>query len=79
MSRRAVTIDDLDYALSVVAYAMTRHGDVYAPILERLEAELDKARREDPMERARAILRDQTLRGGRNAIRVRTSALLSSE
>lgn len=79
MSRRAVTIDDLEYALSVVAYAMTRHGDVYAPLLERLEAELDKARREDPMERARAILRGQTLRGGRNAIRVRTSALLSSE
>ena len=74
-----VSLEELHYALSVVAYAITRHGAVYAPILDRLERDIEIAGKRDPLVRARAILAAHTERGGLKAIRAKTSALLSSE
>jgi hypothetical protein len=43
-------------ALVLAAYVVVRHGPVYAPLLDRLERELDAARRNDPTDRAKHIL-----------------------
>ena len=37
MSQGAVTVERLERALRIVAYVVLRHGDVYAPILDRLQ------------------------------------------
>lgn len=46
----------LERALVLISYIVVRHGDAYAPYLDRLENELKAARRDDPLARARAIL-----------------------
>ena len=47
----------LRHGLAVAAYIVVRHGDAYAPILDRLQAELDAMqRRQSPAERARRVL-----------------------
>jgi len=74
-----VTLEELETALKVVAYCLLRIGPVVTPILERLEREVERARRDDPRERARRILESYTDRGGRKAIPLSTSALTSSE
>lgn len=48
----------IEGALLVAAYVVVRHGPQYAPIVERLERELETARREDPVARAQRILDD---------------------
>lgn len=58
----------LHYAIDLVSFCIVEDGAVYAPILERLEAELQIMRnREDAVARAR-----------RNIERRRNASLLSS-
>lgn len=67
-----VTAERIERALMLCAYLVARddEGEVYAPILERLEAELGRARAaEDPRNRARRLLRAYTVPGALNAIR----------
>lgn len=65
-----VSDERLRTALVLAAYIVTRHGPVYAPILDRLEREV-AAREvaEDPMRRARRLLEAYTVEGGLKAIR----------
>lgn len=74
-----VMLEELKDALKVVAYAVMRFGNVYAPIMARLEREVEAARREDPRLRARRILEDYTLVGGRNAMRLSHSCFTARE
>jgi hypothetical protein len=74
-----VSLERLERALAVVAYIVLRHGAVYAPILERLEREVEVARRDDPMIRAKRILEGYTDAGGRNAMRLSQSRFCSSD
>lgn len=54
-------IADLEKALAVVAYIVLRHGDAYAPLLDRLEREVEEARRRTShRDRAQRILRSLT-------------------
>jgi hypothetical protein len=70
-------IERIERALVLAAYVVVKHGPVYAPLLERLEKELQAARRNDPTERARRILKDYegdrapTRRGTRSGRRPR--------
>jgi hypothetical protein len=74
-----VSLERLERALAVVAYVVLRHGAVYVPILERLEREVEVARRTDPMARAKHILHSYTEAGGRKAIRSSQSRFCSSD
>lgn len=60
----------LERARAVMAYIVLRHGETYAPLLDRLDREYEAARRDDPAQRARRILESYTDAGGRNAILV---------
>jgi hypothetical protein len=68
-------IERLERALALAAYIVLRHGPVYAPYIDRLERELEAARRDDPIERAKRILEIYTVEGGRNAMRSSHSRL----
>jgi hypothetical protein len=72
-------IERLERALALAAYIVLRHGPIYAPYIDRLERELETARRNDPSERAKRILETYTGEGGRNAIRSSHSRLCSSD
>lgn len=74
-----LSIERLERALVLAAYIVVRHGSVYAPIVERLERELDAARRDDPVVRARRILENYTVAGGRKAIRSNQLRFCSSD
>ena len=74
-----VTLEELERVLAVVAYCVLRMGPHLDPLLDRLEREVERARKDDPTERARRILEAQTERGGRKAIPLRAVALTSSE
>jgi nitroreductase len=74
-----VSLEELEEALKVAAYAVWRFGAVYAPIMVRLEKLVEEARRGDPREHARRILEGYTAEGGRKAMRPSHSALLSKE
>lgn len=63
------SIDRLEHALALAAYIVLRHGSAYAAYIDRLETEIDAARRNDPTERAKRILNTYTVEGGLNAIR----------
>lgn len=52
----SVSLADLEAALKITAYCLLRIGPALAPILERLEREVERAKRDDPRERARRIL-----------------------
>jgi hypothetical protein len=57
----------IERALAVVAYLVVRHGDQYAPIMDRLERELEEERhRASTRDRAQRILAGLT-REVRNA------------
>jgi hypothetical protein len=72
-------IEALERALALAAYIVLRHGPIYAPYNDRLERELENARKNDPTERAKRILQTYTVEGGRKAIRSSHSRLCSSE
>ena len=69
MTEEPLTPDRIERALVVLARIVLRHGPQYAPLLERLEKELEAARRNDPAERARRILQTYTAEGGLKAMR----------
>jgi hypothetical protein len=72
-------IEQLERALALAAYIVLRHGPIYAPYIDRLERELQNARKNDPTERAKRILQTYTVEGSRKAIRSGHSRLCSSE
>lgn len=75
------SVEEIQQALEIVAYAVEVHGEVYAPILERLDLELRKATEMSPARaRAREILQQAQMRsGGFSAIRPSISAFCASE
>lgn len=69
LGERPPTVAELEHALVFTAYIVTKYGAVYTPIFERVETELELARRaEDPMVRARRLLDAHTRDGGLRAI-----------
>lgn len=49
----------LEHRLAVMAYIVLRHGEVYAPLMERIEAEIEEVRRKGAVrDRAQQILRN---------------------
>ncbi|MGE3701358.1 MAG: hypothetical protein AB7G08_21540 [Hyphomicrobiaceae bacterium] len=74
-----ISIERIERTLKVAAYVVVRYGKAYAPHVERLEGEFKRARGNDPIAKARAILVIQTDDGARNAMEVSIRALCSSE
>jgi len=72
-------VDRLERALVLAAQIVLQHGTVYAPYIDRLELELEKARKTDPTERAKRILERYTVDGAENAIRLSQSRLCSKD
>ncbi len=65
-----ISEEDLERALMAMAYIISRHGEVYIQIFDRLEAEmLEARRRQAPIYRARRYLEAHTIPGGLRAIR----------
>ena len=65
----AEAADRLERAFALAAYVVVRHGEAYAPLFDRLEAELRSVRRASaPVERARRVLQAYTVEGGVKAI-----------
>lgn len=57
MTQHDASLDTLEQALVTAAYLVLRHGPAYTPLLERLEAEVEQARKLDSArERAQRIL-----------------------
>ncbi|AHB48163.1 hypothetical protein W911_06850 [Hyphomicrobium nitrativorans NL23] len=52
------SLEKLEQALAFVAQIVLRHGEVYAPILDRLEREVEAARRNGATARAKRILEE---------------------
>jgi hypothetical protein len=74
-----VSLERLERALAVIAYIVSKYGHAYADNFTRLEKEVARARQDDPVVRARRLLETYTDNGGRKAIALSTSNLLSSE
>ena len=72
-------IERLERALVLAAYIVVTHGPRFAPYVERLEKELEAARRDDPVARAQRILLGYTREGGSNTIRLSQSRFSSSD
>ena len=53
--------DQVQGALLVFSYLTAAHGPVYAPLVDRLERELEAIRQKDPAQRARRILEGYAL------------------
>lgn len=49
-------LEQLEHALFVMAEIVLLHGPVYAPYLDRLEKEIELARKGNPADRAKAIM-----------------------
>lgn len=63
------TIEELELALAKMAYIVLKHGKQYTPIMDRIERELEAAKKSDPTVRAQRILQNYMEPGGRKAIR----------
>lgn len=72
-------VERLERALVLAARIVLQHGAVYAPYIDRLEMELERARRNDPTERAKRILETYTVDGDENAMRLSHSRLCSKD
>ena len=79
IAQNSPLVERLERALVLAARIVLLHGPVYAPYIDRLEMELERARRNDPMERARRILEIYTVEGDENAIRLSQSRLCSKD
>ena len=55
-NHRTVTLQELERALKVVAYCLLHLGPAVTPLLDRLEREIENAKKEDPYLRAKQIL-----------------------
>jgi hypothetical protein len=72
MKGEPVTPERIERALRLVAYLVARddEGEVYLPILDRLEEELsDCRRREPPRDRALRLLTAHAVEGSLRAVR----------
>jgi len=74
-----VTLEELERVLAVVAYCVLRMGPHLNPLLDRLEREVERARKDDPRERARRILESHAKRRGRMALPLKDRALRVKE
>jgi hypothetical protein len=72
------SLDKLERALAYVAAVVVRYGEAYAPILERLEREVEAARSNGATARARRIL-DEYRRKGAAAEPIRLAAALQCQ
>ena len=72
-------VERIERALVLAAQIVLQHGPVYAPYIDRLEMELEKARKTDPTERAKRILERYTVEGEENAMRLSHSRLCSKD
>lgn len=73
-------IERIERALLLVAWLIERDGDMYLPVYERLEAELEQLRRkEDTKERAHRLLASYSRSVGRKAIADKNLSLSSSD
>lgn len=73
-------VERLERALLLIACAIELDGDVHVPLFEKIEAELQEARRADDTKiRARRLLAAYSRDGGVNAIRSRNLSLSSSD
>ncbi|WP_421925279.1 hypothetical protein [Neoaquamicrobium sediminum] len=62
------TVAELEKKLAAMAYIVVRHGEVYAPQMERLEQEIEERRKKGSVrDRAREILRASMASEGRHA------------
>ncbi|MRX32836.1 hypothetical protein [Aminobacter sp. MDW-2] len=60
-SKRTFTVEEIERVLAAVAYIVVRHGEEYVPLLDRVEQELEEARkRSSQRDRARRILASLT-------------------
>lgn len=56
-SKEPITIERLERGLLFMAYILDKYGEVYIPIFERIEREVELARaKRSTMDRARALL-----------------------
>ena len=62
------SLQELERALAIVAYGVLKYGDQFAPILDRLEREVEAARASSPTDRARRILEAYRADGDLKAI-----------
>lgn len=58
MQASSPSLEALERALVFMAHIVLRHGETYAPILERLEREVEAARRDGATARAKRILEE---------------------
>ena len=72
-------VERIERALVLAAQIVLQHGPVYAPYIDRLEMELEKARKNDPTERAKRILERYTVDGDEKAMRLSHSRLCSKD
>jgi hypothetical protein len=79
IAQNSPLIERLERALVLAARIVLLHGAVYAPYIDRLEKELERARRNDPLEKARRILEIYTDEGDEKAIRLSQSRLCSKD
>lgn len=62
------TVAELEKKLAAMAYIVVRHGEVYAPLMERLEQEIEERRKKGSVrDRAREILRASMASEARHA------------
>lgn len=55
---------EIEQALALTAYIVLRHGDAYAPLLDRLEREMEEVRRRaSHQDRAQRILKSLSMEG----------------
>jgi hypothetical protein len=67
---RTYSAEEIERALTFVAYIVSRHGEVYMPIFDFLERELLNARAKDnPMARVQRVLQAGAIDVTVNAIR----------
>ena len=74
-SRHNLSLEELERCVAVLAYAVAEFGRDYASLLDVAERELELARQEDPVLKARRILEAYTRDGGVKAIFASTAFL----
>lgn len=69
-AEQKVTLDRVERGLVLLAHVIALDGEVYVPLFDRLEEELQALqRKQDTMNRARQIVENYTRGGGVKAIR----------
>lgn len=59
---RDFTVEELEFALEYIAYAVVHLSPTYGAWLQILERALEEARRDNPVARAKAILENMSKR-----------------